>query len=334
MLEFWLDMARNPPVVGNDVFFRSLGTVLRRLAGSEAVRSFGRRKREARTLVRLVKKHSFWQSSGRFAALFEYLLTARFDSISTLLDGIKTTHLFSTHPARARLADALGGYTLANPHCRLAINAVDVQSGRAIRFVSHAPAKHGDADQSHYRVGPITVEMVLASAAIPILFDPVEVQGMTLWDGGVLVNTPLAPTVALGARRILPVLVSEGEAHKPPKPRTLGAAIERLADAFLENAYNTDRKLLRERNRVAALRPAQSLALIDLYEPIRPESADLFNAGSYLYFEPSAIQAMYEAGRSAAAAWLDDGPRLDVDARRISEEMRGQTTPLQQRDAG
>ena len=59
----------------------------------------------------------------------------------------------------------------------------------------------------------ITVDMVLASASIPLLFPPVQVGRHLLWDGGLLVNTPLAPVVALGADEIIPVLVTE-----PPDP--------------------------------------------------------------------------------------------------------------------
>jgi len=46
-------------------------------------------------------------------------------------------------------------------------------------------------------VDAITVDMVLASASIPLLFPPVRVGHHLLWDGGLLVNTPLAPAVML-----------------------------------------------------------------------------------------------------------------------------------------
>ena len=51
----------------------------------------------------------------------------------------------------------------------------------------------------------------------------------------------------------------------------MGAAMERLADAFLENAYNTDRKLLLERNRLAH-HLGGDLVEVDLFEPIRPRT--------------------------------------------------------------
>ena len=126
-----------------------------------------------------------------------------------------------------------------------------------------------------------------------------------------LVNTPIAPALALGARRIVPVLVTSARGAPPSEEMTMGRAIERLADTLLENAYNGDRKLLLERN---ALRPDSGSAgfhEVALFRPIRPASSRTFNAGSYLFFERDALLAMYEAGRQAARAWLDAGPLLD-----------------------
>jgi NTE family protein len=47
------------------------------------------------------------------------------------------------------------------------------------------------------------VDAVLASAAIPGVFPPVEVGGRKLIDGGVANNTPVSTAVRLGATRII-----------------------------------------------------------------------------------------------------------------------------------
>ncbi len=311
LLDFWLGLADKPPVVGNQRLFASVERALGRLALAEPLRGLGRRAREARIAAGLLRKHAIHKASGRLAFALEYLLTARFDSVSRLLDDITESHLFSTAPVRARLVDALGGLVVPDGPTALAINTIDVCTGEVIRFVSRAPKKHADSDDSHYVRGPITVDMVLASASIPILFNPVEIGGRQLWDGGLLVNTPLAPTVALGATHIVPVLVTSGRRERRATGLGLGDAIERLADAFLENAYNTDRKLLLERNRLARLRPELDFTVATLFEAIRPAPGATFNAGSYLYFERRAMTEMYEAGRHAARRWLDAGPRVD-----------------------
>ena len=149
--------------------------------------------------------------------------------------------------------------------------------------------------------------MVLASASIPLLFPPVEIGGRLLWDGGLLVNTPLAPVVALGADEIVTVLVTE-----PPDPDRgpfthFGRAVERTVDSFLENAYNVDRKLLLERNRLAHLEGSPIATSRSTRRCARRATAR-FNAGSYLYFERSVLAEMHAAGRRAASAWLGRRP--------------------------
>jgi NTE family protein len=312
MLEFWLELARKPPVVANDAFFRSLRAALLRAVAREPLRDLGRRRREVRIAAGLVRKHRLGSTSGWLAALLEFVLTARFDSVSDVLDSIATPYLFDTRGLCDRLRAVMGGPTLRPGPVRLALNAIDVHSGRVVRIVNAAPEKRPDASATHYRHEPaITAEMIVASASIPLLFAPVRVRGRELWDGGILVNTPIAPALALGARRIVPVLVTSARGEPPDEEMTMGRAIERLADTLLENAYNGDRKLLLERNRARPDSGSVGFHPVSLFRPIRPASSRTFNAGSYLFFERDALLAMYEAGRQAAREWLATGPLLD-----------------------
>jgi NTE family protein len=60
--------------------------------------------------------------------------------------------------------------------------------------------------------GPV-IPAVLASAAIPGVFPPVEIEGRRLVDGGVAANTPLSVAHALGADRV--VVLPTGNACAP-----------------------------------------------------------------------------------------------------------------------
>jgi NTE family protein len=310
MLGFWLDLAERPPVVANERFFSSLQGELARVLLREPLRAFDRRIREARLLGGLLRKHRLLRPSGVESMLVEFLLTARFDTVSDVLDAIRTRYLFDISPLGQRLEKVLGRGGLRT-EMRIALNTVDAHTGRVVRIVNHRPLKRDEASARHYRYEPvITPEMVMASAAIPLLFNPISLGDQELWDGGLLVNTPMAPAVALGARRLVPVLVTPKRWPGKPEER-FGAAIEHLADAFLENAYNADRKLLLERNALAQHLRDPGLREVELFEAIRPESSRTFNAGSYLYFERKALLAMHEAGQRAARAWLDRGPPRD-----------------------
>lgn len=311
MLEFWLRLGDDPPVVANEAFFSSLERALARIVAREPLRLPWKRGRELRVLLRSLRAHGARPQAGLLATALEYVMTARFDLVSRVLEGITTSYLFDTGPVRDRLRKVIGGDSVRSTRVRLAINTVDVRTGGVIRIVNHPPTKRSAASAAHYRVhDAITLDMILASASIPLLFNPVAVGHELLWDGGLLVNTPIAPAVALGAKRIVPVLVTAGRGTEPGLP-TFGAAVERLADAFLENAYATDRKLLLARNKVAEVGAEKDLTIVELFEAVRPTSGRTFDAGSYLYFERDRMLSMYQAGVAAGEAWLARGPERD-----------------------
>ena len=307
MLQFWKSIADDPPVTASAAFFGSALRTLARLSLEEAARWLGTTQ-PLRAFLHRVRNHRSLRPGNVLALWVEFLLTARFELVSRFLEGIREPFVVDTAPLRARLVDVFGGERVPNRGVRLALNTVDVHSGRVVRFVTAPAPVTRSAD--YIVVDAITVDMVLASASIPLLFPPVRVGQHLLWDGGLLVNTPLAPAVALGAEEIVTVLVTEPPEPLPGPLRHFGRAVERTVDSFLENAYNMDRKLLLERNRVTRLQRGPYREVI-LYEAVRPVRAAFFNAGSYLYFERGILGAMHDAGRRAAGAWLAAGPRVD-----------------------
>jgi predicted acylesterase/phospholipase RssA len=314
MMRFWNEIADDPPVAASALFFRSALTTLLRLGAREAL-GWLRSTARLRALLQRARNH-FPPRAGSLAALWvEYLLARRFELVSHLLEGIREPFLADTRRLRERLVGEFGGERVPGDGRRLAISTVDAHTGAVVRYVTAETPLTRTPD--YQVVDAITVDMLLASASIPLLFPPVRVGRHLLWDGGLLVNTPLAPVVALGANEIVTVLVTE-----PPDPRRgpfphFGRAVERTVDSFLENAYNIDRKLLLERNRLAHFQGSPYRA-VTLYEAVRPARDACFDTGSYLYFERRVLAAMRTAGRRAARVWLAAGPRID----RLEEPVR------------
>ena len=315
MLRFWKEIADDPPVTASPAFFDGAVRTAARLTMEESVRWL-RSTFPLRAFLQRLANHALRRPADVLALWVEYLLTARFELVSRFLEGIREPFVADTRRLRDRLVDVFGGERVPNrgpgrgPHggVRLALNTVDAHTGQVVRFVTApAPVMHSP---DYVVVDAITVDMVLASASIPLLFPPVEIGPHLLWDGGLLVNTPLAPVVALGAEEIVTVLVTEPPEQNPGPFAHFGRAVERTVDSFLENAYNIDRKLLLERNRVTRLQGGPYRDVV-LYEAVRPVRDACFNAGSYLYFERNVLSTMYDAGRRAASKWLDDGPRVD-----------------------
>jgi NTE family protein len=109
------------------------------------------------------------------------------------------------------------------------VAATQIATGRAVIFCdSHRAELPPWASASNIRMQRIRVSPLhaLASAAIPLLFPSVRVGARYYADGGLRLNTPLAPAVRLGADRILVI----GLTHETGPSTTESLAQERTAE--------------------------------------------------------------------------------------------------------
>ncbi len=93
------------------------------------------------------------------------------------------------------------------------VTATQIATGRAVVFVEQARDDLPSwITETNIRMQPIRLMPVhaLASAAIPLLFPAVRVGSRYYADGGLRLNTPLAPVVRMGANRILVIGLSHG----------------------------------------------------------------------------------------------------------------------------
>jgi NTE family protein len=133
----------------------------------------------------------------------------------SLLDASPLRHFLATHLPCDRIQDNIKqGHLYA-----LAISATNYNSGRSYLFV-HGKKGHPVWHRSR-RVTlatKITVEHIRASAAIPLVFQPVSLrtpQGTAYFgDGCIRLQQPLSPIIRLGADRIMAIGVSSN-AIKP-----------------------------------------------------------------------------------------------------------------------
>jgi NTE family protein len=78
--------------------------------------------------------------------------------------------------------------------------------------------------------GPV-VEPILASAALPAVFPPVEINGELLIDGAVVNNVPISKAVELGASRIYVLHVGNFERPRRAPKRPLDALLQSFSIA-------------------------------------------------------------------------------------------------------
>ncbi len=128
------------------------------------------------------------------------------------------------------------------------------------------------------------IDAVLASAAIPAIFPPVELDGDTLVDGGVVNNVPLSRALATGCTRIYVLLC--GPLHYQPRPA------RRPVEAFMTTFFVAiHARFVRE---LALLPPGVEVVVF---------SGGGEPAADYRDF--SATPELIEEGRAEVAAVLD-----------------------------
>ncbi len=148
-----------------------------------------------------------------------------------LLDNSPLSHLLHQLLHFRRLDEALENGTI---HA-LAVTASSYSSGRSVTFLSNPEsdrelgqnAKSGIADR-------ITVEHLLASAAIPFVFPAVKlnIEGQMehFGDGSIRQLAPISPAIHLGANRVMVIGSSQSD-----KDHTQRVEIQKCISQFGSN---------------------------------------------------------------------------------------------------
>jgi NTE family protein len=137
--------------------------------------------------------------------------------------------------------------------------------------------------------GPVA-EAVLASAALPGIFPPVEVDGHVLIDGGLVDHTPLTIAARLGADRVF-VLPSGYACALPAPPRSVsGMALHALSLAVHQRLAAD----------VTAFRGTLELRVVPPLCPLAVSPADFSHATELI-----------RRARATTAAWLAKPSPLD-----------------------
>ncbi len=163
-----------------------------------------------------------------------------------------------------------------------ALTATSYSTGQSVTFHNgRGIADWERPNRRGARTSP-TIEHVLASSALPILFPAVRLVDGWYGDGGVRLTAPLAPAVHLGARRILAISTrfgrSRAEADLPvvdgyPPPAQVASVL--LNAVFLDQLDGDALRLERINQLLAKLPPEEHGALRPLRLLVRRPSRDL-----------------------------------------------------------
>ncbi|MCC7014195.1 MAG: patatin-like phospholipase family protein [Planctomycetes bacterium] len=253
--------------------------------------------------------------------------------------------MVDTEPLRAFLKGALssddGKLRGVADNLRTGLQAVgitttDYASGRSVTFVQSNGAPRWQRPHRESVAVELTVEHVMASAALPIFFPAIRLGEEWHGDGGIGLTAPLSPALHLGADRILAISTRFERTHYepsrplgsdyPPPAQIVGAMLNAVfLDMLDQDAMNLDRinrlivDLPPERRmglrpaHLMMLRPSRNIsALAGQFEARLPQPFRFLLRGtgtketkspeslSMVMFEPSYTKAVMDMGSDDA----------------------------------
>jgi NTE family protein len=167
------------------------------------------------------------------------------------LPGLRLSSLLDASPLRDSLRrwidfDAVHAAVAGGALDAVCVVATALSSGTSIAFTDARGAlpDSGPSERLRYVHTELDGEHVRASAAIPLLFPPVEVHHPAAVhdhyiDGGTRLNSPLGPAIALGAERVI-LIGFEPFRPRPPGPPRLADVTANVLDGLLVDQVGDD----------------------------------------------------------------------------------------------
>ncbi|HWK89699.1 MAG TPA: patatin-like phospholipase family protein [Longimicrobium sp.] len=275
--------------------------------------------------------------------------------------------LVDTAPLRRLLEEALPSvsgelsgieYNLERGSLKaVAIITTDYSTAQTEVWVEGREIGTWERPQRVSRTCRISVDHVMASAALPLFFPAVQIGPHWYGDGGIRLTAPLSPALHLGASKILTVSTrydrTRGEASRPdiagypPPAQVIGLLLDaiflELVDqdvARMERMNEVLRRIPDERREgmriveVLVMRPSKDLARIAAeYEPRLPRAFRLLTRGlgtretaspdllSLLLFQDDYVGALIEIGYADAEAKAERLEQFLFGERAVSREQ-------------
>ena len=203
------------------------------------------------------------------------------------------------------------------------------------RFVDFEAVRGGDLDlfvsTTNVHTGrthifpreKIDADVVMASAALPLLFRAVEIDGVPHWDGGYMSNPPMFPFLQTTEADDI-VIVQINPVQRETTPRTSGEIVNRLNEITFNSALIAEMRSMEFVNRLIDDGHLSKGAGGNGYRRLNIHRIDLgglatrLNGASKLKTDFEFFDLMQRAGQRAAQRFLDEnyeaiGVRSSID---------------------
>ena len=135
----------------------------------------------------------------------------------------------------------------ANPAVDLRITATEVSTGK-LHIFGNSP----DDRISKMQHLPITMDHIISSCSIPLVYPATEVNEMTFWDGAILANTPLGAAISAGADEIIVVIMTphnEDPNRIQDLPNDIMSSLTMMLDWVLLSSFKAELRSFRSINK-------------------------------------------------------------------------------------
>jgi len=197
------------------------------------------------------------------------------------------------NPLRDILAQTVDFDRVARAPVKLFVTATNVRTGRGRVF----------------RNAAITPDVLLASACLPTMFQALEIDGDSYWDGGYSGNPTITPLVRECTSKDT-IIVQINPVERPGTPRTARDILNRL------NEVSFNSVLLKELRMIALLRkvanPGDSEGALWAGMRVHRVTSDVLvelGYSSKLNAEWDFLRMLRDEGRSSAESFLGDHGR-------------------------
>jgi len=228
----------------------------------------------------------------------------------------------------------------------IAVTTLDYTTGRTVTWTEGCNIQMWERPLRRSVLAKISIDHILASAALPIIFPAVKLGRHWHGDGGIRLSAPLAPALHLGATRMLAISTHyEKTFSEADEPQTFGypplaQILGQLANAVFLDVMDEDAIRLQRSNELlqelpperrhgfrlvdfASIRPSEDVGKIAAeFEPQLPRSfrfltrslgtRETSNADflSLLMFVPAYLQKLIAMGEADGEARIDEITKL------------------------
>ena len=159
--------------------------------------------------------------------------------------------VYDTAPLRATLERLVDFERINAGKTRLSLGAVNIRVGNFVYF-----------DSTHRK---ITADHVMASAALPPGFPPIQIEGEYYWDGGLVSNTPLVHVLDTGLTKNTLVFQVDLFSARGNVPGDLFEVEERRKHISYSSRTRLNTDNFREKHMLRR-------AIVELFEQLPPEA--------------------------------------------------------------